>query len=82
LQGIVNEIVLRAKPHPIRIVFEPGTRKFQYGDPAFCKVPIKSRKDAGNNNANAFSRRANPNSNIQKLVKGAPEDVQVALLKF
>ena len=74
---------MRAKPHPIRIVFEPGTRKFQYGDHAFCKAPIKTRKDAtsaSNNNSggnNAFSRRANPGSNIQKLVKDAPDDIRV-----
>ena len=81
LQGITNEFVIRAKPHIIRVTFEPGVRKFQYDSISFCKVPMtKSRTEVTGASAGVFHRRSNkvPNA-TQKLLKDAPDDVKIAV---
>ena len=53
IQLIVNEIIIR-KPeaNDISVVFEPGVKQFEYGNPALSKIPTTSRVAA----SSGFSR--------------------------
>lgn len=53
LQLIVNELMLR-KPEgsEIHVLFEPGVKRFEYGNPALSKIPTTSRVA----NSSGFSR--------------------------
>lgn len=43
IQLIVNELLLRAPKDTVQVVFEPGTRPFEYNNPKLSTIPPTSR---------------------------------------
>jgi hypothetical protein len=72
LQPIVNELVLRAHPHKINVVFEPGTRKFTYGNPMLSNIAVRSREEL----TGGFVRKGGKPATTQALLRDAPPETR------
>eukprot|EP01126_Amoeba_proteus_P043656 TRINITY_DN4802_c0_g1_i11.p1 TRINITY_DN4802_c0_g1~~TRINITY_DN4802_c0_g1_i11.p1 ORF type:complete len:144 (-),score=40.97 TRINITY_DN4802_c0_g1_i11:229-660(-) len=74
LQIITNELVLRARDSNVvlKIVFEPGTSRFHYGNPRISATPPITREQAKNN----FVRLEGLYKTSDLLSTNAPQQVK------
>jgi len=71
LQIVTNEIVLRTKEHQVQVVFEPGVKKFLYGNPRLSVLPMKSLRSA-----NTFVRKEAQQKTSALLSENAPQKLK------
>lgn len=80
VQSVVNEFCLRAKPKigEVSVIFEPGTRKFSYGN---ASIPLPSESTGqGERKGNMF-RRDNGPAALPGVFKTASDDVKKGVLQ-
>jgi len=70
---MVNEFVLRTNGK-IKVLFEPNSREFKFGDPFYTRPPAKRERGQ----SSGFVRKGNQAS-VVNLVKDVPDDVKQQL---
>jgi len=75
LQMIANEVELRTGGRA-KIVFEPGTRKFEYGDDWLRRHPLQSNRSRADSSLNLFDRQSMRTTDI---ISTAPTEITEAM---
>ena len=71
---IVNELTLRTKSR-VAVVFEPGTRKFEYGDEWLRNHPLQSNREKGGESC-LFERQS---MRMTEVIVHAPSEITDAV---
>ena len=77
IQAVVNEFSLRCSTptRELKVVFEPGTKVFQYGNPALSHVALDRKQQP------LFRRAVAPETALPPTLASAPKEVKQGVLE-